>query len=144
MSDTARRFVVGILLFAMVGGTVELLLLGHVEDPPQWIPLVLMGLGVAALVTTAVRPTMGGVRLLRALMALFILSGFVGMSLHFKANLEFQKEVDPSLAGRALVWKALRAKAPPALAPGMMVQLGLLGLVYTYGHPILNGRKDER
>lgn len=144
MTETARRFLLGILLFATVGGTVELLLLGHVEDPPQWIPLALMTLGAATLAITALRPTKGGVRLLQALMTLFILSGFVGMALHFRANLEFQQEVDPSLRGRALVWKALRAKAPPALAPGVMVQLGLLGLVYTYRHPALNGRKDER
>jgi hypothetical protein len=33
--------------------------------------------------------------------------------------------------------KVVTAKAPPALAPGVMVQLGLLGLVYTYKHPAL-------
>jgi hypothetical protein len=27
------------------------------------------------------------------------------------------------------------AKAPPALAPAVMAQLGFLGLLYTYRHP---------
>ena len=30
-----------------------------------------------------------------------------------------------------LVKKVMRAKAPPVLAPGVMLQLGLIGLVYT-------------
>jgi hypothetical protein len=31
-----------------------------------------------------------------------------------------------------LIEKVLRAKAPPLLAPGMMLQLGLLGLAYVF------------
>jgi hypothetical protein len=45
--------------------------------------------------------------------------------------------MDPSLSGWPLFVKVVTAKAPPALAPGVMVQLGLLGLVYTYRHPAL-------
>jgi hypothetical protein len=61
------------------------------------------------------------------------------MVLHFKANIEFQSEVDPSATGWPLWMKAIRAKAPPALAPGVMIQLGLLGLVYTFKHPAMKG-----
>ena len=32
----------------------------------------------------------------------------------------------------------MRAKAPPVLASGIMVQFGLLGLVYAYRHPALD------
>jgi hypothetical protein len=31
----------------------------------------------------------------------------------------------------------MTAKAPPAMAPGAMVQLGLIGLVYCYRHPAI-------
>jgi hypothetical protein len=31
--------------------------------------------------------------------------------------------------------KAIHSKAPPALAPAAMIQMGLLGLLYTYKHP---------
>jgi hypothetical protein len=31
-----------------------------------------------------------------------------------------------------LMEKIMRAKAPPLLAPGMMLQMGLLGLAYVY------------
>ena len=62
------------------------------------------------------------------------MAGFV---LHFKGNLEFELERDSGLAGIALVWKVLRG-ATPALAPGALVQLGLLGLVFTHRHPALD------
>jgi hypothetical protein len=32
---------------------------------------------------------------------------------------------------------------PPLLAPGVMMQLGLIGLAYTYKHPALNGAKEK-
>ena len=65
-------------------------------------------------------------------MLVFLVAGAAGVYYHYRANVEFQRETDPSLAGRALWWKVLRAKVPPALAPGIMVQLGLIGLVYAY------------
>ena len=70
-------------------------------------------------------------RLLQFVMLTYIGTGVIGITLHFKANAEFQREIDPSLGGLALFWKVVEATAPPALAPGVMVQLGLLGLVYT-------------
>jgi hypothetical protein len=59
------------------------------------------------------------------------------MALHFRGNMEFQLDIDPSLGGWALVSKVIRAKAPPAMAPAAMAQLGLLGLVYCHRHPAL-------
>ena len=55
--------------------------------------------------------------------------------LHFQVNMEFQLEMDPSLKGLDLYRKAILAKAPPALAPGAMIQLGLVGLAYTFRGP---------
>jgi hypothetical protein len=57
---------------------------------------------------------------------------------------EFQLEVSPGLAGWELLRKALNAKAPPALAPGVMAQLGVLGLIYTFRHPAVRGSQGER
>jgi hypothetical protein len=62
-----------------------------------------------------------------------MLSGATGAILHYRANMEFQLEMDPTLGGMALLLKVLHAKAPQALAPGNMVLLGLLGLVSTLG-----------
>jgi hypothetical protein len=70
-----------------------------------------------------------------------IVSGALGIYLHYVATTEFQLEMDPSLRGFALFKKAIVAKAPPALAPGAMTQLGLIGLAYTFRHPSLDARR---
>jgi hypothetical protein len=137
MSGTARRILLAILILGVAGITVELLLLGHVEDFNQLIPLALAGATLVLSVVVSVKPTNATVRLFQFLMVLLVISGVVGMYLHFQVNMEFQLEMDPALTGMALFRKAIFAKAPPALAPGAMTQLGLIGLAYTYSHPAL-------
>ena len=132
-----RRFLLTILVLGMLGSATELMLLNHHEDAKQLIPLVLIG---AALLMVAWHSAIGGAASVRALqltMLLFVGAGGVGVVLHFRSSMEFQLEADPSLRGRKLYWKVLQAKAPPTLAPGVMVQLGLLGLAYAYRHPTL-------
>jgi hypothetical protein len=63
------------------------------------------------------------------------------MYLHLQANMEFQLELDATLSGWSLLKKSIVAKAPPALAPGAMMQLGLIGLAYTFKHPALAAPK---
>ncbi len=141
MSDTARRLLLGTFLLGLAGLSVELLL-GHVEDVTQLIPLILAALALLSLAYIGVGRGAASVLGFRAVMGLFILSGAVGAALHFRVNIEFQQEIDPAMSGWLLVQKAIRAKAPPALAPGAMVQLGLIGLVYTFKHPRLS-RSDR-
>ena len=74
---------------------------------------------------------------MRWVMCGFVAAGLAGVYFHFQGSAEFKLESQPTLAGMALFWEAIRAKAPPLLAPGSMVQLGLLGLAYTYKHPAL-------
>ena len=66
-----------------------------------------------------------------------------GVWLHCRGNLEFQLDIDASQSAWTLFWKVLRAKAPPALAPGALIQLGLLGLVFTYKHPALREGTED-
>ena len=137
MSDAARRILLTILLLGTAGISLELWLMAHTEDFYQLIPLLLAGAGVLSAIVVAARPSIGSVRLFQAVMALFLLSGVVGMVLHFQVNIEFQQEMDAALSGLALYQKAILAKSPPALAPGAMIQLGLIGLAYTFRHPAL-------
>lgn len=141
MSDAARRILLGILLLGIAGISIELSLLAHVEDVYQLIPLLLAGIAVAAAGLSVLRPSPVTVRLLQAVMVLFLISGVAGMYLHFQVNMEFQLEMDPALSGMALYRKAIVAKTPPALAPGAMIQLGLIGLAYTFRHPALMPRR---
>jgi hypothetical protein len=71
-------------------------------------------------------------------MVLYLLIGLLGVYLHYRGNVEFALERYPTLGGFKLMWKALRG-ATPALAPGALAQLGLLGLLYTYRHPAVDG-----
>jgi hypothetical protein len=129
---TIRRMLAGILVLGMSGTLIELLLLGHDEDRIQWIPLVALGAGLIVVCWHAATASPLSGRVLRGVMLVFLAAGVAGVYYHYRANVEFQRETDPSLAGRALLWSVLRAKVPPALAPGVMVQLGLIGLVSTY------------
>ena len=69
---------------------------------------------------------------LQIVMALFVVAGFVGVAAHFNGSAEFQLDLDPEIGTWELLEKVMRAKAPPLLAPGMMLQMGLLGLAYVY------------
>ena len=130
-----------LLLLVITGGTiamaVDLVLIGHYEDSNQLIPLVVGGIGLLTIAVTARRPSVGTIRTMQFVMLCFIGTGIIGVTLHFQANAEFQREVDPAISTRDLIWKVVEATAPPALSPGVLVQLGLLGLVYTYRHPAL-------
>jgi len=131
-----RRLALWLLLFGIVGILLELLLLEHYEDAPQWAPLALLTAGLVVGSVVAVRPGRAALRTLRVLMVAFVASAGAGMFFHLKANVEFELELRPSMAGTELVLETLKG-AMPALAPGAMAQLGLLGLLVTYGHPLL-------
>ena len=143
MELTLRRILLGILVVGLAGLAIELLLLKHDEEAAQLVPLALIALAFVAIVWQAFNATPVSLRVLRAIMVLFVLAGGVGIALHYQANVEFQREVDPSIAGRALFVKAMTAKTPPALAPGSMTQLGLIGLAYAYRYPLRRRSSGE-
>ena len=130
-----RRIILAILVLGLAGTAVELLLLSHDEGALQLIPLFLMAVGLVVIVWHVTSGTRNSLRAMRVSMLAFILAGAAGVWLHYRGSAEFQTEVDPTLAGFALFKKVMTSKAPPALAPGVMAQLGLLGLAYTYRHP---------
>ena len=136
-AETLRRLLMAILLLGLSGSGTELVLLRHHEDWKQWIPLGLIAAALGVMSWHALAAGPASVRALRLVMTFLILGGLLGVALHFQSTLEFQSEIDPSLRGWKLVLKALQAKAPPALAPGVLVPLGLLGLAITYRHPAL-------
>jgi hypothetical protein len=130
-----RRLLLGLLLLGLAGTATDLLLLAHYEDAWQLLPLVIIGFAALAAIGVAVPrpvPPVVAVRLFQATMLLLIISGAAGMVLHYRANMEFKLEMDPSLSGFALFSSVVRAKAPPALAPATLALLGLLGLTSVF------------
>lgn len=131
-----RQLVLALVFTGIVGLEVELALLRHAESTQQWIPHVALLIGLVSTVAVHVRPGLATLRSFQAVMLIFLVVGALGVYLHVHGNVEFALERDPSLTGGSLIWKALRG-ATPALAPGALAQLGLLGLLYSYRHPAL-------
>jgi hypothetical protein len=130
--ERLRRWILAVLVLGLLGTVTELILLEHYEKPVQFVPVVLIALALAVIVWHVMKRGAGSRFAFVAVMALFVLAGFAGFAAHFIGSAEFQLELDPSMSTWTLVEKVLRAKAPPLLAPGMMLQLGLLGLAYIY------------
>jgi hypothetical protein len=130
--ERLRLWVLGVLVLGLIGTVTELILLEHYEQPLQFVPLVLIVLGVVVLAWYAMRQATASLRALQIIMGLFVLAGFAGMAAHFNGSAEYQLELDPEMGNWELLEKILHAKAPPLLAPGMMLQMGLLGLAYAF------------
>jgi hypothetical protein len=142
--DRVRAALLLLIEVASLGLVAELLLLDHKETFSQWLPLAVLALVIVAGVAVAVRPTALPIRLFQALMIGVFITGMVGIYLHYRSNVEFELEMYPTLGGWQLIWQSLKG-AIPALAPGALAQLGLLGLVFTLGHPGLRApRADAR
>lgn len=131
-----RRMLLAIFVLGLAGTGAELILLQHYEDTWQLAPLALMAAAAGALAWHGISRRPAAIRAFQGVMALFVASGCLGMWFHYRANAEFEREMDPSLGGAALFRESLGG-ATPALAPGTMIQLGLIGLVYAYRHPRL-------
>ena len=129
-----RRGILMLLVAGLVGTGAELLLMGHTEGVDQLIPLLLIGLGLVTLVWVGLVGSQASLRVFQGIMVLAIISGAVGTLLHYRGNVEFEIESMPGLKGFDLFKEAMHG-ATPALAPGTMVLIGALGLLYTLGHP---------
>jgi hypothetical protein len=125
-----QRLLLGIVLFTAVGTLLELLLLEHVEEIYQLIPVILLGIVILATAALWFKPSRGVVTMFRVVMALCLVSALVGIYLHYQANVEFVLERHPKMTGWALTKEAATG-AMPALAPGTMAQLALVGLLAT-------------
>ena len=137
-----RKLLLGALAAGVVGTTGELILLGHVDTPTRWIPLVALGVSIPVLIWHARLPGAASVRTLQILMVVFIGTGVLGMGLHFDGNVEFERELHPAERGFALLRKTVTG-ATPVLAPGSMVLLGLVGLAHSYRHPYAAHRNGQ-
>jgi hypothetical protein len=130
--ERLRLWILGVIVLGLIGTMTELILLEHDEQALQFVPLVLMVLGAVALGWNATARDTASLRTLQIVMGLFVLSGFAGMAAHFNGSAEYQLELNPELGTLELLDKIVHAKAPPLLAPGMMIQMGLLGLAYAF------------
>ena len=133
--STIRRLLLAVVVLGMAGTLTDLLLLAHYEDSAQLIPIGLIVTALAVVLGHLLHGGRASVRVLQAVMLLCVVAGLAGIGLHFNGAAEFQLEIDPSLDWRGLIRKVSGSQSPPLLAPGAMVQLGLVGLIYAFRHP---------
>ncbi|HET7612972.1 MAG TPA: hypothetical protein VFK26_03520 [Gemmatimonadaceae bacterium] len=143
MRFSLRQLVLALVLFGIIGLEIELAFLRHADSLAKWIPHISLLIGLVVTLAVYLSPRKPVLRSFQTIMVLYLLIGALGVYFHLRGNVEFAVERDPSLSGLKLLWKALRG-ATPALAPGALAQLGLLGLLYTYGHPSLAANAAER
>ncbi len=141
--ELIRQALLLILFIGVAGTEAELLLLRHTEGFWQLIPVVLNGMILLALAFYVATKSAASIRTLQGILLLCLISGGIGVARHFIANVRDAGESNPSLAGRELYAEAMQG-AIPALAPGTMVQLALIGLAFTYRHPRLSGKGEEQ
>jgi len=142
-SMSMRWMVLAVFVLGLLGTGGELLFLGHTAGMNQLIPIVLLVMSLLVLAWHTLERKSASLRTFQITMLLFVVAGILGTGFHYWANQEFELEGDPALSGMDLFWKVMSGAAP-ALAPGAMVQLGLLGLIYTFRHPaLLQESKEE-
>ena len=139
MAPRVRAALLGIFVFGAAGTAAELLLLEHTEHLAQWVPLVLIAASLAVLAAHAALRGPGTVRVFHVVMLAFLGAGVTGMALHFRGNVEFEREMHPG-HGRWDLFRGAMTGATPALAPGTMIMLGAIGLLYAYRHPAVMER----
>jgi len=139
LSERLRQFMAGLFLFGSAGMLAELALLDHTESLVQWLPFLAVGAGALAMAWALWRPGVTALRSIQATGVAIAVVGRLGVWYHYRGNTAFELEIVPTAGGWALAWESLTG-ATPALAPGLMIQLGLLGLAFTYRHPALRGR----
>ena len=134
-----RIALAAVFYFGAVGTIAELFLLEHFDETVQYAPFAALLVAALALALALMKPGAATVRVTRWAMAILALVGLVGIVLHYRSNVAFELEMEPESGGLHLAWLALRG-ATPSLAPGQLAQLGLIGFLFTLGHPALNGR----
>jgi len=135
----SRKFLRFIFVLGALGTLAELLLLEH-TDLWQLIPVVLLVLGLVIFGWDQFSNKPISRMAFSGVMGLFLVSGLVGIWLHYRSNTEFELEMYPSLHGISLFWESMKG-AIPALAPGAMVMLALIG--YTITSKTITTKRNE-
>ncbi len=131
-----RTLLLWVLVIGEIGILVELLLLGHDDDRWQLVPLALAGAMLLLVAWYLVRRTAQSVWAIGSVALLSCLSAALGIFFHYRANVEWELETTPEMHGWEL-FREVVTGALPLLAPGAMLQLGLIGLIWCYRHPQL-------
>ena len=108
MNDKIKKWLFVVLAFNIIGIGSELVLLEHMEDFWQWIPIVLIGLCSIAVFWDFIFSSQWSTIVLKVIMFLLIGSGVMGIWMHYSGNIEFEVEMYPTLKGPELFWESMK------------------------------------
>ena len=129
-----RLFLLALSGALCVGTIVELSLIGHWEDLPQFLPFILCTLGLGVVVAMLLRPQARTIRVLRWIMGITFAGSLFGVFEHIEHNFSFALEIQPNATVGQIFFDALGG-ANPLLAPGMLAVAAMLAMAATYYHP---------
>jgi hypothetical protein len=135
-----RALLLGLSAWLCAGTIVELFLAEHTEDPIQFVPFVLCGVGLIALAAAWRRPQRATLLALRGVMSILMLGSLFGVYEHLASNFAFELDMRPGAVWSDVWFPALRGAAP-LLAPGILAVAALLAIAATYAHPLLAHRQ---
>jgi hypothetical protein len=119
-----------------IGTIIELFLAKHYEDPLQFVPFVLCGVGLIAVAAVLHRQLRSRLLVLRGVMGVLLLGSLLGVYEHLVNNFAFELDMRPSAIWSDVWFQALRGAAP-LLAPGILAVAAVVAIAATYAHPAL-------
>jgi hypothetical protein len=131
-----RRILLITVVSAIIGVEIELVLLDHVKPIMQLIPVLLMATALFAIAWYGFTKSRESVKAFQILMILSIAAGLLGIFVHLGFSATDAVKKDKTLQGFPLIRAALTGVAPP-FAPAALIQIGLVGVAYTFRHPAL-------
>ncbi len=144
-NDVLRRLRLFLLVLASLvfaGALFELVLSEHTETLVQWIPFILSGLGIAAILAALISPQRLTLIALRLVMVLVVLGSLLGVYEHLVNNIGLELEIRPNATVVSVFMETLKG-ASPLLAPGMLAVAAIIAIAATYYHPALLGNKKS-
>jgi hypothetical protein len=131
-----RLLILAAIAAALIVSEAELLFVGHTgSNNGQVIAVVLVSLGLITVTCHAILRNTSSIVVLRLTMYPFLIFGIDGLFTHYHRAVQSVLKSQPALVGMPLVFATLSGKIP-LLAPGMLIEIGLLGLIYTFQHPL--------
>jgi hypothetical protein len=138
-----RRILLITVVSAIVAVEIELLLLEHVKPIMQLIPVLLLAAALFAVVWYGFTRSRESVKTFQTVMILSIATGLLGIFVHLGVSATDAVKKDKTLEGIPLIRAALTGVAPP-FAPAALIQIGLVGIAYTFRHPSLIECRDQQ
>ncbi len=138
--DKLYTFFVGFGIFIFVGTIVELSQLNHMGEELQFVPFVLLPLGIllGILMLVTKSPVVHKIAILG--MWVIAVGGVIGMIVHVSGNLESVFEGGQQLGFSQLIKQAIGGEFP-LLAPGTLTIGAAMILAVEYAKKALAGKK---